>query len=320
MLPATIGYMKGRQNMKVHLVTHPKCLEHSAGFGHPESPERLEAIIETLQEPRWGDRIVWHDAPEATFEQLTGVHQPEYLELVRDSSRRGGARLDPDTATNSASWDAALRAAGGAVEAALLALREREGAFAAVRPPGHHALADRAMGFCLVNNVVVAAREALAGEGIERVLIVDWDVHHGNGTQALVENDPSIRYVSMHQWPHYPGTGTELERGAGNIWNVPRPGGLSPDDYLRDLLGAIEEATDGWDPDLTLVSAGFDSMSLDPLAGFTLRAGDYGTITEALLDRGAPVAGVLEGGYSLDNLTAGVSAFLDALTGEGGDS
>ncbi len=306
--------MRSGSSMNLHLVTHPVCLEHSAGFGHPERPERLEAILELLHQPQWKARIVWHEAPQATLEQLSRVHRPDYLELIKESSERGGARLDPDTVTNSASWQAALRAAGGAITAARLAVREREGAFAAIRPPGHHALADRAMGFCLINNVVVAAREALAWEGVERVLIVDWDVHHGNGTQALVEQDPSIRYVSMHQWPHYPGTGSEQERGVGNIWNVPRPGGLPPQDYVRDLSSAIEEATDGWRPDLILVSAGFDSMSLDPLAGFTLRAEDYTTLTVRLLDCGAPIAGVLEGGYSLDNLTSGVAAFLETLT------
>ncbi len=169
------------------------------------------------------------------------------------------------------------------------------------------------MGFCLFNNVVVAARDALATDGVERVLIVDWDVHHGNGTQALVEEEPSIRYISIHQWPHYPGTGSAPERGCGNIWNIPRPPGLQPEDYVGDLLTAIDEATYEWKSDLILVSAGFDSMSLDPLAGFTLKPEDYAAFTRRLLDTGAPLAGVLEGGYSLNNLTAGVAAFMEAL-------
>jgi acetoin utilization deacetylase AcuC-like enzyme len=297
----------------VHVVTHPECLEHSAGYGHPERPERLQVLLDFLHEQQWQLRIDWHEAPEATLDQLTRIHPSPYLQIIRESSEQGGMQLDPDTATNSSSWKAALRAAGGAITAAQLALDRREGAFAAVRPPGHHALADRAMGFCLINNVVAAARNALEVDGVEKVLIVDWDVHHGNGTQALVEREPSIRYISMHQWPHYPGTGSDLERGCGNVWNIPRPPGLPPEEYVGDLMTGIEEATDGWKPDIVLVSAGFDSMSLDPLAGFTLRAEDYATITNRLLETGAPVAGVLEGGYSLDNLTAGVSAFLEAL-------
>lgn len=300
--------------MQLHVVTHPQCLEHSAGFGHPERPERLTAILDRLHEPQWAGRITWHEAPEATEPQLFRVHLSGYLDFIRESSERGGARLDPDTATNRESWQAALRAAGGAAHAARLALSEQAGTFAAVRPPGHHALADRAMGFCLINNVVVAARDGLAQEGVDRILIVDWDVHHGNGTQALVERDPSIRYISLHQWPHYPGTGAEQERGVGNIWNIPRPGGLPPEMYVSDLCAAIDEAIDGWCPDLILVSAGFDSMSLDPLAGFTLRVEDYTVLTEKLRSCGGPVAGVLEGGYSLENLSSGVAAFLEALS------
>ncbi len=299
--------------MKVHVVTHPKCLEHSAGYGHPERPERLQALLDFLHESSWQPVIEWHEAPEATEEQLMRAHTLSYLQIIRESSERGGAQLDPDTATNSSSWQAALRAAGGSITAARLALDRGEGAFAAVRPPGHHALADRAMGFCLFNNVVVAARDALATDGVERVLIVDWDVHHGNGTQALVEEEPSIRYISIHQWPHYPGTGSAPERGCGNIWNIPRPPGLQPEDYVGDLLTAIDEATYEWKSDLILVSAGFDSMSLDPLAGFTLKPEDYAAFTRRLLDTGAPLAGVLEGGYSLNNLTAGVAAFMEAL-------
>src|SRR5438876_12178563 len=191
-----------------------------------------------------------------------------------------------------ASWDAAVAAAGvalGAVERGIATGT----AFAATRPPGHHALAARAMGFCLINNVVVAARHAqqLAKP---RVLIVDWDVHHGNGTQALVERDSSIRYVSMHQYPWYPGTGAEDERGVGNVFNVPRPPGLPREVYVRDLLGAVDAAVAGWRPDRLLVSAGFDSLAGDPLGGFTLDADDTAQWTRALRARVAPTpAGAL---------------------------
>src|SRR6059036_1839760 len=228
----------------------------------------------------------------------------------------GGTR-DADTVMSGASWEAALAAAGVAIDAVELGLT-RGTAFGATRPPGHHALAARAMGFCLVNNVVVAARHAQR-LGKPRVLIVDWDVHHGNGTQALVERDPSVCYVSMHQYPWYPGTGAEDERGVGNVFNVPRPPGLPRATYVRDLLAAVDAALAGWGrgtrPDLLLVSAGFDSLAGDPLGGFTLAPEDMADWTTALRERvaPAPVVGVLEGGYRLDLLAAGVRAHVRAL-------
>jgi acetoin utilization deacetylase AcuC-like enzyme len=187
-------------------------------------------------------------------------------------------------------------------------------AFAATRPPGHHASAARAMGFCFVNNVVVAARHAQT-LGAARVLIVDWDVHHGNGTQALVETDPSIRYVSLHQSPWYPGTGAVSERGVGNIFNVPRPPGLPRFTYVRDLVTAVDAALAGWTPDALLVSAGFDSLVGDPLGGFTLLPEDVATWTSELRGRmaGRPEIAVLEGGYRLDLLCAGVTALVREL-------
>jgi acetoin utilization deacetylase AcuC-like enzyme len=214
---------------------------------------------------------------------------------------------------NDRSWDAARHAAGAAVQAAGLALHG-EPAFAPVRPPGHHATATRAMGFCLVNNVVVAARWALADGGVERVLIVDWDVHHGNGTQELVETDPRIRYVSLHQWPLYPGTGREEERGVGNVFNVPRPPGLPAARYLADLLEAVGRATDGWSPQLLLLSAGFDALRGDPLAGFTLEPEDYATLARRFRDLGAPIASVLEGGYVPARVAAAAVEHLRALS------
>jgi acetoin utilization deacetylase AcuC-like enzyme len=187
-------------------------------------------------------------------------------------------------------------------------------AFAATRPPGHHVLAATAMGFCFLNNVVLAAREAQA-RGAARVLIVDWDVHHGNGTQALVEADASIRFVSLHQYPWYPGTGAEHERGVGNVFNVPRPPGLPRAVYVRDLLQAVDAALTGWRPDCLLISAGFDSLAGDPLGGFTLEPDDVGALTTALRERvgPAPVAAVLEGGYDLTLLAAGAAALVRAL-------
>jgi acetoin utilization deacetylase AcuC-like enzyme len=291
--------------------TAARCLDHDPGRGHPESPERLRVLLARLAAEK--DLIV-SEAPTAPVAALRRVHAPGYLDVLVSLANRGGGTLDPDTRMNKASWDAACRAAG----AALAAVRHADGghghAFAAIRPPGHHALAARAMGFCLLANAVIAAREAQV-LGRRQILIVDWDVHHGNGTQALVELDPSIRYVSLHEWPAYPGTGAASERGVGNVFNVPRAPGLPPERYVADLREAILAATNGWTPDLVLVSAGYDSMRGDPLGGFTLEPPHYPMLVETLLARcpGRPLVGVLEGGYNPGRLADGVIATLRAL-------
>jgi acetoin utilization deacetylase AcuC-like enzyme len=190
--------------------------------------------------------------------------------------------------------------------------------FVGVRPPGHHALRDRAMGFCIFGSVAIGALAARRS-GVERVLIVDWDVHHGNGTQDLVEQDPGIRFVSMHQWPWYPGSGAAEDRGAhGNVWNVPMPPGLAPERYREALLTAVDAATSDWTPGLVLVSAGFDSLAGDPLGGFTLELDDVRTLTRALVERaerwcGGRMVSALEGGYDPDRLGEAVIAHLEAL-------
>ena len=222
--------------------------------------------------------------------------------------------LDPDTILSAGSWDAAVGGAGAVLGGVRHALGGYGHAFAAVRPPGHHCLADRAMGFCLLANVVIAARAAQR-EGCGRVLIVDWDVHHGNGTQALVERDPSIRFVSLHQEGWWPGTGAASERGMGNIFNLPRAPGLAPAVYVAELWAGISTAITGWSPDIVLVSAGFDAMHGDPLGGFTLEPEHFGEwitrLRTALPE--APIVAALEGGYVPRRLAAGVMAVLEAL-------
>src|SRR5215471_19015394 len=202
--------------MQAHVIAHPLSLAHDPGPGHPDSPQRVVAILEELRSPQYKDLITWHEAVPATREELLRAHAGEYLDFIKSVGERGGGRLDEDTVMSPDSYAAALVGAGAAAAMARFAMKG-EPAFAAVRPPGHHALRDRAMGFCLINNVVVAAYVAVDELGASRVLIVDWDVHHGNGTQAMVETDPRIRYVSLHQWPLYPGTGRADERGVGNI-------------------------------------------------------------------------------------------------------
>jgi acetoin utilization deacetylase AcuC-like enzyme len=254
------------------------------------------------------------DAAPATLEPILRVHPQEYLDSVKAFSLAGGGALTGDTTLNAQSWEAALGAAGAVLAATELAIAGGQHAFAAVRPPGHHALRDTAMGFCLVNNVVVAAYAALAARR-ERVLIVDWDVHHGNGTQALVEADPRIRFVSLHQHPWYPGTGLASERGVGNIFNVPRGPGRPADWYVEDLWDAIATATRGWTPDIVFVSAGFDAMLGDPLGGFTLEPVHYAELTRRLREllRDQPIVGLMEGGYIPARLAAGAAAHCRAL-------
>jgi acetoin utilization deacetylase AcuC-like enzyme len=297
--------------MPLPVFTHPDCLKHDPGPDHPETPARLSAILGRLRaEPG----IALREAKPAGREPLLTVHAARYLDSLEAMSARGGGALFLDTILSRDSWAAVLGATGAVLAAVDHATEGQGHAFAAVRPPGHHALAARGMGFCLVNNVVVAARHAQRA-GRHRVLIVDWDVHHGNGTQALVETDPTIRYVSLHQYPWYPGTGAADERGVGNIFNVPRGPGMPATLYVGDLWAAIVAATTDWDPQLVLVSAGFDAMAGDPLGGFTLEPEHYTELTLRLRDRlpSVPIVGMLEGGYVPARLAEGVAAHLRGL-------
>ena len=257
------------------------------------------------------------NAPPAALEALAGVHPPAYAADLDALCRGGAALIGQDTILNGASWEAALAGLGQILAAVDHAHAGAGNSFAAVRPPGHHALAERAMGFCLLANAVLAARHAQR-LGRSRILIVDWDVHHGNGTQDLVEHDPSIRFVSMHQWPWYPGTGAAQERGVGNLFNVPMAPQLEaagPGGYVESLWEGIAAAGKEWSPDLVLISAGYDSMAGDPLGGFTLEPEHYALWTTRIRERFAdvPVVGLMEGGYLPDRLAAGVMATLGAL-------
>ena len=298
--------------MVVPVFTHLDCLRHDPGSSHPETPARLEVLLDRAR-AQSGVKLV--EASAASREALLPVHPNSYLRTLESMSARGGGVLFLDTVLNGASWKAALGATGAVLAAVDHAHAGRGHAFAAVRPPGHHALASKGMGFCLVNNVVVASRYAQRA-GRERVLIIDWDVHHGNGTQALVETDAAIRFVSLHQHPWYPGTGMADERGAGNVFNVPRGPGRSASLYVADLWTAIVAATTDWNPDMVLVSAGFDAMTGDPLGGFTLEPEHYADLTRRLRDRlpRVPIVGLLEGGYTPARIAEGCLAHIGALT------
>jgi acetoin utilization deacetylase AcuC-like enzyme len=297
--------------MPVSVFTHPSCWKHDPGPDHPETPARLQVVLERLGSD---ENAVVHQAQASGIEPLLAVHPNTYLASLEAMSARGGGVLFLDTILNRDSWPAVLGSTGAVLAALDHAIQGRGHAFAAIRPPGHHALAARGMGFCLVNNVVVAARHA-QNQGRTRVLIIDWDVHHGNGTQALVETDATIRYVSLHQHPWYPGTGAAAERGVGNIFNVPRGPGKPPELYVADLWSAVVAATTDWAPDLVLVSAGFDAMAGDPLGGFTLEPEHYAGLTTRLRERlpAVPIVSLMEGGYRPERLAAGVSAHLRGL-------
>ncbi len=304
--------------MSLALFTHPDMLDHRPGPSHPESPERLQAVLDAL-----GDAdlpLEAHEARQAAPEELARVHPQAYIDTVFAAAPSDGGRalLDPDTIMSAGSLRAARLAAGAAVEAVQrVAAGQMDRAFCAVRPPGHHAEPATAMGFCLFSTVAAAARAAQAA-GLAKVAIVDFDVHHGTGTQAIFEDDPTVLFASMHQWPLYPGTGRETETGAGNIVNVPvEP--FAPRERWRALFeGRVMPAVDAFAPDLILISAGFDAHIDDPLANQNLVEADYAWMTRAIVEasrtsaRGRVVSS-LEGGYHLGALGRSAAAHARAL-------
>jgi acetoin utilization deacetylase AcuC-like enzyme len=303
------------------LITHPACLEHENGPYHPESPERLRAVLAALEAPEFSP-LLREAAPEATPEQLRRVHPADYVEAILAIRPEPGenVQLDADTAMSAGSADAALRGAGAAV-ACVDAVMEgwARAAFAAVRPPGHHAEPARPMGFCLFNNAAVAALHARARWGVQRVAVVDFDVHHGNGTQAMFEQDADLFYASSHQSPCYPGTGEAWERGvANNVVNAPlRPGDGSA--AFRAAWGdTILPELGRFAPGLLIISAGFDAHKADPLAQIRLETADFAWITEELVRLseqccGGRLVSVLEGGYDLDALAASAAVHVRGL-------
>jgi len=303
----------------MRVYTHPACLEHGPGTGHPESPARLRAVLQALDHARFAsvERI---EAPRATREQLERVHDTGYVDRIfANAPAEGHARLDPDTVMSPGSREAALRAAGAVCAAADAVLAgETKRAFCAVRPPGHHATHDAAMGFCLFNNVAVAAAHALSAHGIQRVAIVDFDVHHGNGTQDIFRHDTRVLYASSHQMPLYPGTGAADERGDGNIVNAPLPPGAGSAEFRAAWEEKLLPELDWFRPQLLLISAGFDAHARDPLAELQLTTDDYTWISHRLCelaDRHADgrIVSALEGGYDLVALRECTTAHVGEL-------
>ena len=301
------------------LLHHAAFLEHRTPIGHPERPDRLRALHSALDTPEFA-ALMREEAPLADAEAATATHTPAYVEAIRQAIPEDGfTRIDADTSASPGSWEAALRAIGAGIRGVdAVAAGEASNAFGAVRPPGHHAEVATAMGFCLFNSIAIAARHAQSAHGMERAAIIDWDVHHGNGTQDIFWSDPSVLYASTHQMPLFPGTGARTETGVGNIFNAP----LSPGDGSEAFRAAFEErilpAVSDFRPDIVLISAGFDAHFRDPLAQINLTEDDFAWATERLLAiadqySDGRVVSLLEGGYDLQGLAASAAAHIRQL-------
>ncbi len=307
-------------------VYDPIFLEHNLP-GHPENRERLVVTMRLLEEQGVSGKMHLLSATPISVERLTTVHSPDYIDMVRQMAERGGGHLDPDTYVSPRSYQAALLAVGGLVQAVEAVLDgEVDNAFALVRPPGHHALPRRGMGFCIFNNVAVAARLALRERKLSRVLIVDFDVHHGNGTQEVFYKEADVFYFSTHQYPHYPGTGQWQEigqgEGKGYTANVPLPGGVGDEGYKRIFDEFLYPLAERYRPQLILVSAGYDAHWDDPLAAIMLSVAGYARLARTLKDMaddlcGGQIVFTLEGGYNLEVLSHAVLATCRVLLGEG---
>ena len=312
--------------MGIGLVYHPDYLRHDPGERHPEHAGRLEAVMQALESSGHSRQLVhldWDDDPQAWVAE---VHDAEVIQRVRAASQKGRAALDPDTIVSRESYDVALQAVAGTLAAAdAVVSGEVTQAFCAVRPPGHHAEAHRSMGFCLFNNVAVLARYLQKRHGLDNILIIDWDVHHGNGTQHIFEADASVMYVSTHQYPYYPGTGASSETGTGSgegyTLNFPLPAGTGDDAYLDVFQRAILPRALAYRPDCVLVSAGFDAHYADPLAHMQVSEAGYRRMTEVVNEIAAVCSrnrliSVLEGGYNVDALGRCVTTHVATLRQE----
>lgn len=304
------------------IFTHQSAEEHDPGPGHPERSDRIRAVMQVLNSASFAD-LERRESPPADIDQIARIHRREYVTAALDAvPATGYARIDPDTVLSPASGDAALRSVGAAVAAVDAVMAgEATNVFCAVRPPGHHAEPGRGMGFCLFNNVAIAAAHARVAHHVDRVAIVDFDVHHGNGTQAAFWSDPSVMFASSHEYPFYPGTGAEDECGQGNIHNVPLSSSSGSAEFRRGVERKILPALEKFRPGLILISAGFDAHARDPLASIRLGEEDFAWITRKIVDIAGDccdgkLVSSLEGGYDLEALSLSVSAHLTELVSQ----
>lgn len=305
--------------MTTLLISHADCLNHEIAPGHPESPDRLRAVEKVLSGTRFND-LVREDAPMGTIEQVLHAHPEDYVKQIADARPTEGiVHLDADTVMSPGSWNATMRAVGAITHVVEKVVdRQFNNAFVATRPPGHHAEAHRAMGFCIFNNAAIGALHARNTLGLDRVAVVDFDVHHGNGTQDIFWNEADMFYGSTHQMPLYPGTGAHTETGIGNIFNAPLSPGADGVDFREAMNEVILPALDAFRPDLIIVSAGFDAHTRDPLANINLLEDDFVWITNKLLDTAdrhanGRLVSILEGGYDLKALASSTGEHVSAL-------